>query len=141
MNQSLDANGDAERTVNGALAPRAEPEETLHTVIADQARSRSPGELWTTAIGGGVNAMLIWSQFPALHWLAAGFAGVAAYGAWGLLDRAIRTLILKDENDRGAIGLLKLLRGTAGAGGWIAALTAVAMFLTAALGALSKPGG
>jgi hypothetical protein len=148
MNQHLDdAKAAAERTMLAAtteeptqLEPTL-PEETLHAVIADQARSRSSGELWTSAVGGGVNALLVWTQFPSLHWLAAGFGGMAAYGAWGLLDRTIRIFKIKNTNDRPSLVLLKLLRAMAAGGGWIAALTAIATFLTAALGGLSKPGG
>jgi len=33
--------------------------ETLHAVIANQARQRSTSELWTTAVGGGTNALLL----------------------------------------------------------------------------------
>jgi hypothetical protein len=102
--------------------------ESLHTVIADQARGRSTGELWTSAVGGGTNALLVGFQFPSLHWLATGFAGVAAYGAWGLLDRGIRTLKIKNQNDRGAAIFLRLLRGAAAVGGWTAANVAIVGF-------------
>ena len=119
----------------------AHDDETLHTVIANQARTRSAGELWTTAVGGGVNALLVWLQVPSLHWLAAGFAGVAAYGTWGLIDRKIRNLKLENANQHFYDRLLRLSRGLAGAGGWAMALTAIMSFLTAALRGLSLPGG
>src|SRR5581483_10153580 len=68
---------------------RDELEETLPDVLATQARGRASAELWTTAIGGVMNATLIGLQFPRFYWLAAGFAAVAAYGSWGLADRAL----------------------------------------------------
>jgi hypothetical protein len=117
-----------------------EPTESLNAVIADQARTRSAGELWTTAAGGGVNALILSLQFPSLHWLAAGFAGVAAYGIWGLIDRSIEALELKDVKEPGAMAFLKLVRAMAGVGGWIAAIAAVVLFTTAAVGGLSMPG-
>ncbi|HEY4130544.1 MAG TPA: hypothetical protein VGM50_07990, partial [Gemmatimonadaceae bacterium] len=114
---------------SSAVTPvSADETESLHTVIADQARGRSTGELWTSAVGGGMNALLVWFQFPSLHWLAAGFAGVAAYGAWGLLDRSIRTLKIENPNDPGAAIFLRLLRGAAGVGGWTAAIVAIVGF-------------
>ena len=63
---------DAEKT---PLVPVAhEDEETLHSVLATQARSHGPAELWMTAVGGGMNAILLWSQFPALHFSCQRFA-------------------------------------------------------------------
>ena len=63
--------------------------ENVFTVLAAQARTRSRAGLWTTAIGGAMNAGLIVWQTPSLSWLAAGCIAVAAYGSWGLIDRAI----------------------------------------------------
>jgi hypothetical protein len=124
------------------LAPSApaEDNETLGAVIASQARTRTSGELWTTAAGGTVNALLLWLEFPSLLWLAAGFTGVAAYGLWGLTDRQISTLELSNKNTVGGVGFLKLARGIAGVAGWIAAIAAVIVFLNAAVGGLSMPG-
>ena len=63
--------------------------ENVFTVLAAQARARSRAGLWTTAIGGALNAGLIFWQSPSLSWLAAACAAAAAYGGWGLIDRAI----------------------------------------------------
>jgi hypothetical protein len=70
----------------GAIEPDAD--ENVFQVLARQARTRTPTELWITTVGGALSAVLIWSQNPALSWLGAGFAATAAYGIWGLLDRA-----------------------------------------------------
>jgi len=121
--------------------PLEETQESVNSVIADRARTRSVAELWTTAIGGGVNAVFLWLQFPSLHWLAAGCAAVAAYGLWGLADRAISVVKLRNYERRGAVGLLKTARNVAAAGGWIAALGAAAELMTALVGHLALPGG
>lgn len=115
-------------------------EETLHAVIAAQARRRSASELWTTAVGGTTNALLLWAQFPSLHWLAAGFAAVAAYGAWGLVDRQISIRELKDDQSPEEFVFLRFVRGMTAGAGWIAALAAVVEFTNAAVGGLSLPG-
>ena len=136
-----DAIAPPERTQVGEAGP-AEPackgrgarDESLHAVIANRARSHSPGELWTSALGGGINALLLWTQFSSLHWLAAGFAGVAAYGAWGLLDRAICNLELKLYQERPSTALLRFSRAAVGTAGWLAAIAALAGFMGAGLG-------
>ncbi len=114
--------------------------ETVNTVLAAQARGRGTSELWTSAVGGGVNTLLIWTQFPSLHWLSGGFAAVAAYGIWGLIDRKLNVLKLQNTQPAGARSLLLLTRGAAAVGGWAAAAFAIVSFLTAALGGLSFPG-
>jgi hypothetical protein len=63
--------------------------ENVFTVLAAQARTRSRAGLWTTTVGGVLNAGLVFWQYPSLSWLAAGCVAVAAYGSWGLIDRAI----------------------------------------------------
>src|SRR5581483_7994547 len=102
-------------------------------------------------------------------WLAAGFAAVAAYGSWGLADRALtaRRRVEPSEpandsssdfaaepapeqitvdapgkafQDGGDIAFLRMLRGLFAAGGSLAALAAVIGFMTAALQGLSLPG-
>jgi hypothetical protein len=111
--------------------------ETLHEVLATQARGRTTLELSAGAVIGAANAALIWARFPSVHWLAAGFAATAGYGLWGLLDRKLRDL---GPGDARSSTLISVGRWTAGAAGWIAALFAVASFLTAALSSLSLPG-
>jgi hypothetical protein len=108
-------------------------DESLFVILARQARERSPVELWTTAVGGAVNTAFIWWQFPALHWLAAGFGAVAAYGIGGLSER----LLAADANDQkpGWRGkTLVVVRSIALAGGLTAAAGAMLGFMAAALG-------
>jgi len=107
-------------------------DESLLVTLARNARERSPMELWTTAVGGAVNAAFIWWRFPALNWLAAGFGAVAAYGIGGLCERllAART---SDEASRWRKPLLVTVRTIAVAGGLGAAAFAVLVFMAAAL--------
>ena len=115
-------------------------DETVNSVLAAQAREHGTTELWTTAGGGAINALLLWTQFPGLHWLAGAFAAVAAYGAWGLLDRQFCILELQNTAPPGSLRFVSFIRGFVGIGGWAAALFAVAGLLTAAVGTLSLPG-
>jgi hypothetical protein len=102
-------------------------DDDVHAVLAAQARGRAASELWTTAVGGAMNASILWWQFPSLRWLAAGFIAVAAYGIWGLADR-------DTGQRRGTAALLAIIRGVAVGVGWIAAIGAVIAFMAAALG-------
>jgi len=108
--------------------------ENVFNVLAKNARRRTAGELWTTAFGCGVNAIVLWWQHPSLSWLASGFAAGAAYAIWGLLDRA-RDEVREDSPDAAAERLLALLLqrlvAVAGTG---AALWALLRFMAAALG-------
>jgi hypothetical protein len=107
-------------------------DESLFVILARNARERSPMELWTTAVGGVVNTAFIWWQFPALRWLAAGFAAVAAYGIGGLSERLLATRAADQErNWRGKA--LVVVRSIALAGGLAAAAGAVLGFMAAAL--------
>ena len=116
------------------------PPETIHAVLASQARDRTKLELWAGTLVGGGNAALIWIRFPSLHWLAAGFAATACYGVWGLLDRRVSALDESPGSARLSRMLIRLPRLLSGALGWAAALFAIGAFLTAALGGLSIPG-
>jgi len=115
-------------------APGVEREENVFTVLSDQARSRSRGGLWTTAVGGVVNAGLVWWQHPSLSWLAAGFLAVAAYGGWGLLDRSLAAR----SADPSAAGVpddaLPEMRALIALLGTAAAVWAVLGFIAAAFG-------
>jgi len=107
-------------------------DESLFVILARHARERSPMELWTTAVGGAVNTAFIWWQFPALHWLAAGFGAVAAYGIGGLSERLLAAHA--DDQEHGWRGkLLVAVRSVALAGGVTAAGAAVLGFMAAAL--------
>lgn len=121
-----------------AVAPKGG--ETLHEVLATQARERTRLELAAGAIVGGANAALIWARFPSLHWLAAGFAATACYGVWGLADRKLTKLDESSRSDAHMRIPMRFTRVVAAVLGWGAALFAIGAFLTAALGGLSIPG-
>ena len=131
------------RDADDPVAPTTgtEPDESVHTVLAAQARSHTTGELWRTVVGSATNAVLLWTQFPSFHWLAAAFAAVTAYGCWGLADRAISVSELPDSKQPLSDRLIGAARGLAVAGGWVAAIGAAAMLLTALVSRLSLPGG
>jgi hypothetical protein len=105
--------------------PPADDDAGVNVVIAEHARQRPTSELWTTAIGGAMNAILLVTQFPSLSWLASAFTAVAAYGSWGLLDRFHSS---------------RFTRGLVAVAGWSAALLAIITFMSGALGGLSLPG-
>lgn len=108
-------------------------DESLFVILARNARERSPMELWTTAVGGAVNTAFIWWQFPGLHWLAAGFGAVAAYGIGGLSERLLATNA-NDQQRGWRDKALIAVRSVALAGGLVAAVGAVLGFMAAALG-------
>jgi hypothetical protein len=117
------------------------PSETIHNVLAAQARERTTLELSAGALVGSANAALIWMRFPSLHWLAAGFAATAWYGVWGLVDRRLTELNESAENKRISQMLMRISRPLAGALGWAAALFAMIAFLTAGIATIGFPGG
>src|SRR5580765_4469372 len=108
-------------------------DESLLVTLARNARERSPMELWTTAVGGAVNTVFIWWRMPALHWLAAGFGAVAAYGIGGLCERLLAARPSDDGSARWKKPLLVTVRTIAVAGGLGAAAFAVLVFMAAAL--------
>ena len=110
--------------------------ENVFRALADQARSRSVAGLWTTAIGGAVNAGLVWWQYPALSWLTAGFVATAAYGGWGLLDRVIAARQSQQTNAGAPSDALAEVRGLIAVIGTGAVAWAVLGFMAAALGSL-----
>jgi hypothetical protein len=109
-------------------------DESLFVILARNARERSPMELWTTTLGGTVNTVFIWWRFPHLHWLAAGFGAVAAYGLGGLCERLLAARTSDDPSARWKKPLLVTIRSIAVAGGLGAAALAVFGFMAAALG-------
>lgn len=108
-------------------------DESLFVILSRHARERSPMELWTTAVGGAVNAGFFWLQYPALRWLAVGFAAVAAYGIGGLSERLLAASG-SDQNAGWRNKALVALRSVALVGGLAAAAGAVLGFMAAALG-------
>ena len=109
-------------------------ENNVFRVLGAQARTRSVAQLWVATIGGAVDAGLLWSRHPMLGWLAAGCAAVAAYGIWGLLDRAIETRTTEPTTPRGMLAQLDGLRDLTAIVGTAAALWAVLSFMAIALG-------
>src|SRR5215510_10919308 len=81
----------------------SQPADTVFSVLAAQARARTPTELRTTALGCAVSAGLLFWQHPAFSWLASGFLAASAYGTWGLLDRAMRDESRHEHPDVGTI--------------------------------------
>jgi hypothetical protein len=120
-------------SVSEAL-PADQDDGNVFHVLSEQARTRTTSQLWATTVGGLVSAGLLWWQHPSLSWLAAGFAATAAYGVWGLLDRAAHTRMRGAGTDQGATAPLTGLRNLAALAGVGAALWAVLDFMAAALG-------
>jgi hypothetical protein len=113
----------------------AEDEENnVFRVLGAQARSRSLAQLWVAALGGAIDAGLLWWRHPMLGWLAAGCAAVAAYGVWGLLDRRIETRSAEPSASPEPIVQLGDLRDLTAVVGTAAALWAVLSFMAVALG-------
>jgi hypothetical protein len=67
----------------------APADENVFRTLARQARSRSATQLWIITLGGAVDGIILGWTHPGLSWLATGCAATAAYGIWGLLDRAV----------------------------------------------------
>ena len=127
---------DAERDVGGEqlIATNVEDEDTnVFRVLGAQARTRSIAQLWVVALGGAVDAGLLWWRHPMLTWLAAGCAAAAAYGAWGLLDRAMESRNTEPDAPRETLAF-EGLRDLAAIVGTAAALWAVLSFMAVALG-------
>src|SRR5205085_2399530 len=117
-----------------STSPEAQSSDNLFRVLAQRASERSPAELWTTAIGGSVNATFIWFQHPSLHWLGAGFTAVAAYGLWGLADHAISMRNATEEPGKSEVRFLRGLRDAVVPIGVLSAIVALGSFMAAALG-------
>src|SRR3954469_6671948 len=117
--QTIPEDRSAAPSGESALAARGE---TLNEVLATQARSRTRLELWAGTMVGAANAVLIWTRFPSLRWLAAGFAATACYGAWGLIDQKLAELDQSIEGGRFLKILMQLTRVLAGGLGWVWAL-------------------
>ena len=123
------------RTKDASASALSDPSENANvfSILAQRASSRSLAELWTTTLGGSVNAVFIWMQHPSLHWLGASCAAVAAYGVWGIADRAIEARPVERGYDV-SFALLRAMRALAIPAGMVAAIAAMGMFMAAALG-------
>jgi len=124
---------DAGEELLSASVDENEDEDNVFRVLGAQARTRSIAQLWVVALGGAVDAGLLWWRHPMLTWLAAGCAAVAAYGAWGLLDRAIEAKRAERDAPPEALAL-DSLRDLTAIGGTVAAVWAVLSFMAVALG-------
>jgi hypothetical protein len=121
------------RDVTAEVVPaQSGASDTVFAVLAQRASERRPAELWGTAVAGVVNAVFVFTQHPALHWLGAGFATAAAYGVWGLANRAI--VMHGTRPSRVTLDLLRGLRGMMVPIGVVSALAAVGSFMAVALG-------
>lgn len=109
-------------------------ESNVFRVLGAQARTRSVTQLWVAAIGGAVDAGILWWRHPMLGWLAAGCAAVAAYGIWGLLDRGIETRTGQPDGEHEPLAQLCGLRDLTAIAGTALALWAVLSFMAVALG-------
>jgi hypothetical protein len=128
--------GDEPESAGEQLVTRdvEDEENNVFRVLGAQARSRSLAQLWVAALGGAVDAALLWWRHPMLGWLAAGCAAVAAYGVWGLLDRRIETRSAEPSASPEPIAQLGGLRDLTAVAGTAAALWAVLSFMAVALG-------
>ena len=109
------------------------PDESLRSILAERARAASDGRLILDVAAGllVVLALAIWH--PRV-WVAPLSMGVtlAAYGAWGLVDREIaeRAAVADSRLAR----VLRILRGFAAIAGVLAAVVACFAILKIGLG-------
>ena len=108
--------------------------DNVFRTLGNHARTRSVMELWITTVVGAVDAGLLWWQHPLLSWVAAGCAAVAAYGAWGLLDRTASARQPATPDERGKLAQLIGFRDLSAIFGTGAAVWAILSFMAAALG-------
>ena len=108
--------------------------DNVFTVLAQQAAGRTRAELWTTTVGGSINSILVWWQYPSIWWLGAGFLAVAAYGVWGLADHAITERLSESRHHSIKSDLIAAAHKLAVPVGVVSAILAVGGFMGAALG-------
>ena len=134
MDEPLDVTVNAPEA--SAIASEAEcSTDNVFRTLGNHARTRSVAELWITTVVGAVDAGLLWWQHPLLSWVAAGCAAMAAYGGWGLLDRAAGARRQATSPDgRGELAFLTGFRDVTAILGTGAALWAILSFMAAALG-------
>ena len=116
-----------------ALVRERAVDDNIFQTLALEARTRTLPELLFTTLGGGLDAGFLAWQHPSLSWLAAGCATVAAYGLWGILDRATQVAENRaDPNRRHVMELAGVRDLTAIAGTGMGVWT-VLSFMAAAL--------
>jgi hypothetical protein len=132
MTKILDDPATPPATHSTAASGSVSSGDNVFDVLARHASERSPAELWTGAVGGFVSAAFILAQHPRLHWLGAGFAAVAAYGIWGLADRALERRDAEGRTGAAANAVLSIVRVVAIPAGIVSAILAVGSFMAAA---------
>lgn len=107
--------------------------DNVFRVLAAQARARPAAQLWVAALGGLVDAGLLWWRHPMLTWLGGGCAAVAAYGVWGLLDRAVQRRASVSASAGKTLAQVRGLRDLTAIAGTVLAVWAVLSFMAVAL--------
>jgi len=102
---------------------------TVFDVLAGQARGAPSGRLWAATAVGSFDAVVLGVAHPGLWWVAAASVCLAAYGCWGLADRA-----LARDGGHEMRGSLRFARGAAAVVGVVSAIGAVLGLMGAALG-------
>ena len=110
----------------------ARPPENLLQFLASRARHASEGRL-VADVGVGILAIvavLYWHPWAWLPLLSAG-SGLAAFGAWGILDREIG-----ERMDASSVAsrLLRVARSVVGAVGWLAFVVFILSAISLGLG-------
>ena len=111
-----------------------EAEETVFSLIAARARSHSTAHLALTAVIGVLDAAAIAWAHPSFWPVAMLFAAAGAYGAWGLIDRAVAHRAAKGPSDAASTMGLRVLRESVALLGLVAVVAAVAGIFGASLG-------
>ncbi|MEJ7813175.1 MAG: hypothetical protein WKG32_22385 [Gemmatimonadaceae bacterium] len=120
---------DAIRESVAELPPSGADDATVFDVLAGQARAAPSGRLWAATAVGTFDAVVLGVAHPGLWWVAAASVCLAAYGGWGLADRA-----LARDGEHEMRGSLRLARGAAAVVGVISAIGTVLGLMGAALG-------
>lgn len=124
----------ADSSVGGDSPRSPVDDETVLSVLATRARSHSRTHLALTATIGVADAVVLAWAHPQFWSIAALFATAGAYGAWGLVDRA-----LSDRPGDGSFAtpttyVLRISRAIIGVAGILLAIAAVGGIWDAALG-------
>ena len=115
------------------MNPALRPDASLPEFLAARARAASDGRLVVDVIAGccGALAVAVWQPIGWITLLGAAVS-LAAFGAWGIVDRELRER--GDAPHARVVRVLSLLRVGAAAVGTIAALMAMFAVLGVLLG-------
>jgi hypothetical protein len=106
---------------------------TLPALLAQRARRASDARLALNVAGGVLaTAAALWLRPPGWALLVAAATCFAAFGAWGIADRAIGER--PDDDDGSSLRALRAARGGAAVIGALAALALGLLVFTLALG-------